>query len=130
MRIYLDYNAGAPVRREVKAALEDLLAADAANPSSVHTGGQLARKRLEHARRQVASMLDASPRQIVFTSGGTESNNLAIAGALRCRSDRRKIVSSATEHSSVIRPLQQFEREGYEILSIRPEADGHISPRA
>ena len=97
MPVYLDYNASAPVRPE---ALEAAMAASAlvGNPSSVHRFGRLARRTLEDARERVAAMVGARPEQVVFTSGGTEANNLAIHGA-----GRERFLASAIEHDSVLR---------------------------
>jgi cysteine desulfurase len=81
MRIYLDHNAGAPLRPEVRAAVARFCEADeASNPAAVHRSGQRARRALEKAREQVAHFIGAAAREVVFTSGGTESNNLAIRG--------------------------------------------------
>src|ERR1035441_6774590 len=110
MPIYLDHNAGAPVRVEAAGAVSRLLADMGGNPSSVHRSGQRSRRMLEVARAQVASIVGAAPRQIVFTSGGTESNNLAIFGAITAASRRRKIISSQIEHSSILAPMRSKER--------------------
>src|SRR5277367_4749174 len=98
MQIYLDNNAGAPLRVEAAAAISRMLDNGGGNPSSVHRSGQRARRMLEVARSQVASIIGAEPRRIVFTSGGTESNNLAIFGAITAAPRRRRIVSSEIEH--------------------------------
>ena len=82
MSIYLDHNAGSPIRPEAGQAALKMLARSDGNPASVHRAGQRARRALEDARAQVAALVGAEPREIVFTSGGTESNNLAIFGAL------------------------------------------------
>jgi cysteine desulfurase len=126
MPIYLDHNAGAPLRREAAAAISRLLAEAGGNPSSVHRAGQRSRRMLEVARAQVAAIVGAEPRQIVFTSGGTESNNLAIFGAITAALRRRKIISSQIEHSSILAPLAELERRGFEIVRITPDSDGRI----
>ena len=82
---------------------------------------------LEAARAQVAAIVGADARRIVFTSGGTESNNLAIFGAITA-SRRRKIVSSEIEHSSILAPLAELERRGFEIVRLAPDTDGRIDP--
>jgi|HubBroStandDraft_1064217.scaffolds.fasta_scaffold23706_2 cysteine desulfurase len=128
MPIYLDNNAGAPLRVEAVAAISRLLAAGAGNPSSVHRAGQRSRRMLEAARAQVASLVGASARQLLFTSGGTESNNLAIFGALTAASRRRKIISSAIEHSSILAPLAELERRGFNLVRVAPDSDGRIDP--
>ena len=128
MPIYLDHNAGAPLRPEAVAAISRLIAGGGGNPSSVHRSGQRSRRMLEAARAQVAALIGAEPRQIAFTSGGTESNNLAIFGALAASSRRRKIVSSEIEHSSILAPLAELERRGFDVVRIAPDPDGRIDP--
>src|SRR5271156_2298264 len=112
--IYLDHNAGSPLRVEAAAALSRLLADSGGNPSSVHRSGQRSRRMLESARAQVAAIIGADARRIVFTSGGTESNNLAIFGAITA--SRRRIISSEIEHSSILAPLAELERRGFEVV--------------
>jgi len=125
--IYLDHNAGGPLRVEAAAALSRLQADSGGNPSSVHRSGQRARRMLEAARAQVAAIVGTDPRRIVFTSGGTESNNLAIFGAITV-SRRRKIISSEIEHSSILAPLAELERRGFEVVRIAPDSDGRVDP--
>jgi cysteine desulfurase len=95
------------------------------NPSSVHSSGQHARRLLEQARSDVASLIEAPPRSIVFTSGGTESNNLAIFGALHS-SARRRIVTSSIEHSSIIAPVAELERRGFEVVRFSADWEGKL----
>jgi cysteine desulfurase len=128
MAIYLDHNAGAPMRPEAVAAIARFVAEASGNPSSVHRDGQRARRNLEQARTQIATLIGASPKQIAFTSGGTESNNFAIFGVVAAASDRRKVISSAIEHSSILVPLLELERRGLEIVRIAPDSDGQIDP--
>ena len=131
MRIYLDHNAGAPLRPEVRAAIARFSAADeATNPAAVHRGGQHARRALEQARAQVARLIGAAAREIVFTSGGTESNNLAIRGVAGAHPTRRKVVSSAIEHSSILAPLDHLAGEGFDVIRLAPGCDGRIAPAA
>src|SRR4029077_2773281 len=77
---------------------------------------------------QVAAIIGAKPRQIVFTSGGTESNNLAIFGAITATSRRRKIISSTIEHSSILAPLAELESRGFDVVRVAPDSDGRIDP--
>ena len=128
MPIYLDHNAGAPVRAEAAAAVSRLLADMGGNPSSVHRSGQRSRRMLEVARAQVAAIVGAEPRQIVFTSGGTESNNLAIFGAITAASRRRKIICSQIEHSSILAPIAELERRGFDAVRVVPDSDGRVDP--
>src|SRR5579875_1306343 len=120
MEIYLDYNAGAPLRPEVREALMNFLSGEGANPSSVHRSGQRARRILEQARGQVGALIEAAAKNVVFTSGGTEANNLAIFGALRAQAGRRTVISS------LIDPLKAAEREGFNVKWLAPDHDGRI----
>src|SRR5258708_30105452 len=128
MPIYLDHNAGVPLRPEAAEAISRCVAEQMGNPSSVHRAGQRARRMLELARSQVAAIVGADAGQIVFTSGGTESNNLAIFGAVTAATRRRRIVSSEIEHSSILTPLLELERRGFEVMRITPDSDGRIDP--
>ena len=128
MSIYLDHNAGAPLRPEVREAITALLSGPARNPSSVHRAGQAARKLLEQARARVAALIGATPAQIVFCSGGTEANNLAIAGAMRNRGSRRNIITSAIEHSSVLVPIERWQADGLDVIRAMPNREGRLDP--
>jgi len=98
------------------------------NPASVHRSGQYARKILEEARARVAALIGAPARTIVFTSGGTEANNLAIFGAARASGRRRRIITSAIEHSSVLAPVAELEGVGFSVQRLIPDRDGRIAP--
>jgi cysteine desulfurase len=129
MRIYLDHNAGSPMRPAVRDAIAQLGPAVHGNPASIHRAGQRARRALEQAREQVAALVGASPRAIVFTSGGTESNNLAIFGSMSAVGmNRRRVVTSAIEHSSVMAPVAALEGRGLEVTRISPDRDGCVDP--
>jgi cysteine desulfurase len=131
MRIYLDHNAGAPLRPEVRGAIARFGAADdAANPAAVHRGGQRARRALEEARSQVARLIGAAAREVVLTSGGTESNNLAIRSVAEAHPAQRRIVTSAIEHSSILAPLEYLASHGFEVVRLIPDRDGRIAPAA
>jgi cysteine desulfurase len=131
MRIYLDNNAGAPLRPEVRTAIARFGEADeAANPAAVHRSGQRARRALEEARARVARLIGAAAREVVFTSGGTESNNFAIRGVADAHPARRTIVSSAIEHSSILAPLEYLAGRGLRIVRVAPDRHGRISPAA
>src|SRR5881409_3280770 len=103
MRVYLDNNATTPIHPAVLDALSEALRDVYGNASSIHKEGQSARRRFEDARESVARLLGATPNEIVFTSGGTESNNAAIFGAVSGGS-RHHIVTTAIEHPSVLEP--------------------------
>lgn len=129
MRIYLDHNAGSPLRPAVRAAMGEFIERGPhANPASIHRAGQQARRELERARAQVAALIGAAPRDVIFTSGGTEANNLAIFGTAVDASDRRVIVTTAIEHSSVIEPLTELARRGFGVTRLQPDRDGLVDP--
>ncbi len=98
------------------------------NASSIHYYGQAAKQRIEHARRQVAARIGADPREIVFTSGGTESDNLAICRGFARRRTQSHVITSAMEHPAVLNACAQLEREGVEVTYLPPGADGIIQP--
>ncbi|HJU10569.1 MAG TPA: cysteine desulfurase family protein [Candidatus Binataceae bacterium] len=126
MRIYFDHNAGAPLRPAARDGMARFINQDlGGNPSSVHFSGQHARRLLERSRAEVASLLGAPPRTIVFTSGGTESNNLAIFGAVQ-NTERRRIVTSTIEHSSILGPIRELERRGFEVVQCQVDSDGNL----
>jgi cysteine desulfurase len=125
--VYLDYAASAPVDPRVTEAMAGALAQLPANPSSVHASGRRAREAVECARAQVAGLLGAPPASIVFTSGATESDNLAVLGAARAgRARGRHLVTSRTEHRAVLDACRRLEREGFEVSWLRPGGDGRI----
>ena len=130
--IYLDYAATTPVDPRVADVMIECLrpSGEQGNPSSAgHDYGRRARALCEKARAQVAKAIGARPECIVWTSGATESDNLAIFGVARFNADRGKhLVSSKTEHKAVLDPLKQLEREGFEVTWLKPEADGIVRP--
>lgn len=126
MRIYLDNNATTPIDPEVLQVLERSLRDVFGNASSIHKEGQAARRAIEDAREAVARLIGATAREIVFTSGGTESNNAAIFGA--CQLDRRcHIVTSAIEHPSVAEPVRELEKRGCEVTRVQPSRNGDVA---
>ncbi len=129
--IYLDYAATTPVDPRVVAAIGECLGPDGVfgNPASLHAHGRAARELVEHARGQVASLVHANPRQLVFTSGATESNNLAILGTARAARKRTgHVLTSRTEHQAVLDPCRRLEQEGFEVTYLRPDSQGRIDP--
>jgi cysteine desulfurase len=113
--VYLDHAATTPVRPEVREAMEPFFGPRFGNPSSMHRWGRDARVALDEARERVAQCLGAHPDEICFTSGGTESDNLAILGAWRARRDgQRAVVSTPIEHKAVLGSVHQAAREGAE----------------
>lgn len=124
--VYLDNNATTQPLPEVVAAIQPLLLEAYANPSSVHQFGQAVRHKVETARAQVAALIGAEPREIVFTSGGTESINLAVRGVLELRPDRRRLVTSTVEHSATQRLAAQMAREGCAVVEVGVDRDGAL----
>lgn len=124
--IYLDHNATTPVHPEVLEAMLPYLREHFGNPSSGHMYGQRARAAVERAREQVAALLACQPDEIVFTSGGTEANNLAIRGVLERSSQRRHIVTSTVEHPATTRPCELLERHGVEVTRLPADAFGRV----
>lgn len=130
-RVYLDYNASTPIDPVVSAAMRPLLEDAFGNPSSGHWASVPAKGALDRARAQVASLLGASPEEIVFTSGGSEANNLALKGsffALRDKGDH--IITQATEHPAVLKPLAFLERLGASVTHLPVDDTGRVDPDA
>lgn len=130
--IYLDYSATTPVDPRVAEKMIECLTADGnfGNPASrSHAFGWKAEEAVENARRQVAELVNADPREIVWTSGATESDNLAIKGVAHFYASKGKhIVTSKIEHKAVLDTTRQLEREGFEVTYIEPGEDGVITP--
>ncbi|HLF12324.1 MAG TPA: cysteine desulfurase family protein [Gammaproteobacteria bacterium] len=127
--IYLDYAATAPIDPAVLEAMTDCLRDTYANPSSQHLPGRRARKLVEAAREQVAARVDAQPARIVFTSGATESNNLALQGVLGRRSGLRpQLVTSRIEHKSVLDTARALQASGVEVAYVDCDGRGVIEP--
>lgn len=129
--IYLDYAATTPVDPRVADCLSACLTADGifANPGSQHVFGVAAKQVVEQARAHVAALVNADPREIVWTSGATESNNLAIKGAMRSLARKgRHLITSKSEHKAVLDPCHQLEREGFRVSYLDPGPDGLIAP--
>ncbi len=127
--IYLDNNATTRALPEVQEAMAHAQREFYANPSSIHQFGQAVRHRVEIAREQVARLIGASPKEIVFTSGGTESINLAIRGALQAHPGRRRIVTTAVEHSAVLRVTERLAEEGHDVHYVGVDEEGRIDER-
>ena len=129
--IYLDHNATTPVAPEVLDAMLPYLTQQYGNPSSDHPLGHRAHQAVEDAREQVASLIGAAPSEIVFTSGGTESNNLAIRGSTAAAGTaRRRVVTSQAEHPATARPCDLLEAHGWTVTRLPVTGDGTIDPDA
>jgi len=128
-RIYLDSNATTPMRPEVAAAMLPVFTEDYGNPSSIHWFGQHAKAMLDEARVQVARLINAETSEIVFLSGGTEADNLAIRGIAESQKARgRHIITSKIEHHAVLHTCKDLEKQGYEVTWIGVSSDGLVDP--
>ena len=126
-RYYFDHNATTPVSPEALGAMLPCWDEMYGNASSIHHFGQMAKQRLEMARRQTAAMLNCSPQEIVFTSGGTESDNLALLGSIRPCSGKH-VITTAIEHPAVLGACAQIEREGGEVTYAPVGSQGVVDP--
>ena len=129
--IYLDYNATTPIAPTVQEAMAPFLSEHYGNPSSLHALGRACHEAVEDARSHVAALLRSDPREIIFTSGGTESNNLALKGALLRdpSSVGGHLVISSLEHPATVRPAQFLERLGYSVSVVGCDPQGTIDPQ-
>jgi cysteine desulfurase len=122
--IYLDHNATTTVLPEVLEAMMPYLATEWGNPSSAYKFGSKLKTVIESAREQVADLIGAQPREVIFTSCATESNNAAIHAALKANPDKRHIITSAVEHSSVLNYCVALEKDGYKLTYLPVDRDG------
>lgn len=131
MRIDLDANATTPVLPEVLEAMRPFFLERYGNPSSAHQSGQRTRSAVEHARTSVASLLHCSPREIVFTSGGTESDNLALSGIMQPFLDKTEpahLITTQIEHHAVLFAAESLQHRGIEVTYLKPDRTGVINP--
>ncbi len=130
-RVYLDHAATTPLAPDVLEEMKPYLTEHYGNASSVHQLGRQARVTLEDARERVAAALGAEPSEIVFTSGGTEADNLAIKGVLSAASEKGEpagFVTSAAEHEAVLRPAERLLENGHPVRILTPDAHGAVTP--
>ena len=129
--LYADYNATTPVDPEVRAAMDDALGASFGNPSSLHSAGQEARRLVERARAQVAGLVGAATDEIVFTSGGTEADNLAVLGVVAAAPHGRgAVVTSAVEHHAVLDACAFLRGQGRKVTFLPVDGEGRIDADA
>lgn len=128
--IYLDYNATTPLCAPALAAMEPFLERQFGNPSSVHAAGRAARAGVDDARDRLAGLLGAKPHELIFTSSGTESNNLAVLGLARAHARRgRHLVCASTEHHAVLNAFEHLgEKEGFEVTLLPVDERGRVDP--
>ncbi len=128
MQIYLDHSATTPPRPEVITTMNQVMAEQWGNPSSIHAWGERAANVLERARAQVAALLNAPPDTIIFTSGGTEANNLAIMGVAQTYDRPQHLIISSVEHTAVSQPAHQLERQGWQLTILPVDGLGRVNP--
>ena len=128
MQVYLDYSATTPTRPEAIAIIQKVLTQQWGNPSSLHEWGNRAALILETARIQVAGLINAIPESIIFTSGGTEADNLAIMGVARCYTIPQHMIISSVEHSAISEPAKMLENWGWEITRLGVNHHGRVNP--
>ena len=127
-RIYMDYAATSPLCDEARIAMEDCMENIYGNASGIYKTARLAKLHLEKARYDIASILEARPDEIYFTSGGSESDNWALKGIAFKQSTKKHIITSMIEHQAVLKTCDFLERCGWEVTYLRPDNDGCISP--
>ena len=128
--VYMDNASGAPVDKRVIEAMLPYFETQVGNPASLHTSGINARRALEQSRESVAALIKAQSKEIIFTSGGTESNNIALRGAaLRKKKKGNHIITTAIEHMSVVNTLKDLQREGFEVTTVPIDKDGLVDPK-
>jgi len=128
--IYLDHNATTPLAAEALAAMRPYLEWHFGNPSSIHAAGREARAAIDDARDRMARLLKVKPHEIIFTGGGTESDNLAILGLARNRSSRGKhVITCTTEHHAVLHAFEHLQkREGFRVTFLSVDSSGRVAP--
>jgi cysteine desulfurase len=128
--VYLDHAATTPLDPRVRHAMEPYLDGVFGNPSSLHWAGRQAHDAVEAGRREVAALLGARPTEIVFTASGTESDNLAVLGALGAMQGPKHVITSAFEHPAVLEPCRFLERQGVEVTYLPVSPEGIVAPEA
>jgi len=128
MQIYLDYSATTPPRPEVITTMHNVLTQQWGNPSSLHEWGQVAATVVERARMQVAGLINAVAESIIFTSGGTEADNLAILGVAQGYRVPQHIIISSVEHSAIAEPVRLLEQGGWKVTRLPVNAQGRVNP--
>ncbi|MFP4221530.1 MAG: cysteine desulfurase family protein [Phormidium sp.] len=129
MQIYLDHSATTPTRPEAIEAMMQSLHQAWGNPSSLHHWGETAATALETARLQVADLIAAPPESLVFTSGGTEANNLALMGVTQRLEQPGHLIISSVEHAAIAQPAQQLERQGWQVTYLPVNGQGRVDPQ-
>ena len=128
MQIYLDYSATTPIRPEAIAIMQQAFTQQWGNPSSLHTWGQRSATLVERARIKVANLIHTVPESIIFTSGGTEADNMAIMGVARCYEKPQHIIISSVEHSAISQPARMLENWGWQVTRLPVDRQGRVDP--
>ncbi|NEP90989.1 MAG: cysteine desulfurase [Okeania sp. SIO2C2] len=128
MQIYLDYSATTPTRPEAIAVMQQAFTQQWGNPSSLHTWGQRSATLVERARIKVANLIDTVPESIIFTSGGTEADNMAIMGVARCYEKPQHIIISSVEHSAISEPARMLENWGWQVTRLPVNRQARVDP--
>jgi cysteine desulfurase len=130
MRCYLDHNATTPVDPAVASAMDQVVREEFGNPSSVHVFGQRAKTILDRARHSVAALVGGDPAEVVFTAGGTESDNFALRGSAEALAplNRRHIIASAIEHEAILQTVKSLSRHGWRVTLLPVDESGIVSP--
>ncbi len=129
MQIYLDHGATTPVRLEVIDLMTEVMRSQWGNPSSLHEWGERSTMVIERSRLQLANLINADPEGIIFTSGGTESDNMALMGVARQYQTPQHMIISSVEHSAVRVPAEFLEQHGWEITRLSVDRTGQVSPQ-
>jgi cysteine desulfurase len=130
MHIYLDYNATTPVDRAVLEAMLPYFAENFGNASSIHASGQRGRSAVDSARDSVAALIGAKASEVVFTSGGTEADNLGLFGSVMATNQARKhVITTAIEHHAVLNAAQALEKQGIDVTYVSVGSDGVVDPQ-
>ena len=126
--VYLDYSATTPVKEEVLKEMIPYFTEKFGNPSSLYDKGLEAKAAVDHAREQLASLINADPKEIYFTAGGTEADNWAITNAAHLgeKKGKKHIISTTFEHHAVLHTLMKLEKEGFEVTYLDVHEDGYV----
>jgi cysteine desulfurase len=127
-QIYMDHGATTPMREEVLEAMLPFLKENYGNPSSIHSQGRAVRREIDTAREKIATILGADPKEIIFTAGGTESNNIALRGSAKKRGEPGHIITSSIEHHAVLDVCRDLEKEGHRVTYLPVDSFGRINP--
>lgn len=127
-QVYMDHGATTPMREEVLEAMLPFLKEHYGNPSSIHSQGRAVRREIDAAREKIATILGADPKEIIFTAGGTESNNIALRGSAKKRGEPGHIITTSIEHHAVLDVCRDLEKEGHRVTYLPVDSYGRINP--